>query len=106
VGASVGDSEAWLIGEDRHVALTARQHAKPGLGTGMARPVPFRSRFTAGTLLVATDGLFKYADADAICATARDSDPGAAASRLIELVRPSAGTLPDDVALILCRLSA
>src|SRR5689334_11874832 len=50
-GASAGDSEAWLIGSERHLALTGRQHAKPFLGTGMAKPVPFQARRPAGTLL-------------------------------------------------------
>jgi serine/threonine protein phosphatase PrpC len=102
-GASVGDSEAWLIGPNGYVALTERQHPKPGLGTGMAKPVAFRARSFVGTLLVATDGLFKYADAAAICTAARDADLHAAASRLTELVRRPAGALPDDLALVLCR---
>jgi PPM family protein phosphatase len=105
-GASVGDSEAWLISSDGHVALTARQQPKPGLGTSMARPVAFRSRFAGRTLLAATDGLFKYADSAAIGAAARQPALEAGASQLVELVWRPRGTLPDDVALILCRLPA
>ena len=41
VGASVGDSAAWLIGPDGHTNLTAEQVRKPLLGTGRAKPVAF-----------------------------------------------------------------
>ena len=77
-GASVGDSGAWLITADRMFDLTAAQQRKPGLGTGMASPTPFRARAVPGTLLVATDGLFKYTGPDSICAVVRGGPPAAA----------------------------
>jgi serine/threonine protein phosphatase PrpC len=102
-GASVGDSEAWLVGAGGVDDLTEDQHRKPCLGTGAAFPVPFGPRPLSGTLLLGSDGLFKYADPDAIAAAARDEDLEHATARLLELVRLPSGALPDDVAVILCR---
>lgn len=104
-GASVGDSAAWLVTDDRVWDLTAGQQHKPGLGVGMARPTPFRGKALSGsTLLVATDGLVKYADREAIGRVVRDEPFAGAARRLVELVRPPSGRLPDDVAVALCRI--
>ena len=41
LGASVGDSGAWLVAPDGVLDLTAHQRRKPFPGTGMAVPVPF-----------------------------------------------------------------
>src|SRR5690349_8019611 len=41
VGVSVGDSEAWFVTPEGHFDLTGGQQKKPGLGSGMAWPVPF-----------------------------------------------------------------
>ena len=93
-GASVGDSIAWLIpGPD----LTAHQQRKPLLGDG-AIPIPFRARMT-GTLLVATDGLWKDARRADIERIATGPDLDAAADALVDLVRP----LQDDVTVVLIR---
>jgi PPM family protein phosphatase len=102
-GASVGDSGAWIVTRDGYDDLTAGQRAKPFLGNGMALPMPFSARRWEGTLLVASDGLFKYADGDSICAVARGEDLAAAAERLVDLVRLPSGSLPDDVAVLLAR---
>jgi serine/threonine protein phosphatase PrpC len=104
-GASVGDSAAWVITDDHVWDLTAAQQHKPGLGVGMARPTPFRGKTVPGaTLLVATDGLVKYADREAIARVVREPPFVGAARRLVELVRPPSGRLPDDVAVALCRI--
>ena len=104
-GASVGDSAAWLVTDDRVWDLTAAQQHKPGLGVGMARPTPFRGKTIPGsTLLVATDGLVKYADRETIARVVRESPFVGAARRLVDLVRPPSGRLPDDVAVALCRI--
>ena len=60
-GASVGDSAAWLIDAAGYVDLTERQARKPLVGSGRAQPLAFQSGPLAGTLLLGTDGLFKYA---------------------------------------------
>jgi len=102
-GASVGDSGAWLISPAGCTDLTARQQAKPFLGSGAAWPVDFAAAPFEGTLLVATDGLFKYARRDRICQVALQDDLQVAAKQLVDLVRLTSGRLPDDVALVLCR---
>lgn len=105
VGASVGDSGAWLIGDDlRIVDLTASQHRKPLLGSGA-----FVTPFAAGplglrTLLVASDGLFKYAQPSDIARIATQVDLRAAASALIGLARLPSGGLQDDIAVVLVRI--
>jgi serine/threonine protein phosphatase PrpC len=102
-GASVGDSGAWLIRPDGMTDLTARQERKPGLGTGVARAVPFACRELWGTLLVASDGLLKYTSPERICLTAQDPNLEQGVRRLVDLVRLRSGRLPDDVGVILCR---
>ena len=65
---------------------------------------PFRRAYGEGTLLVATDGLWKYAGPEAICRVVRENDLRAAAKGLVDLVRLRSGALPDDVTVALCRL--
>jgi len=105
VGASVGDSGAWLIGDDHVTALTERQHRKPLVGGGCV-PVAFRSERPLGTatLLVASDGLFSYAAAADIARVVRAGrDVRETADALVELVRLPTGGLQDDVTIVLCR---
>jgi serine/threonine protein phosphatase PrpC len=93
-GASVGDSIAWLVPGG---TLTANQQRKPLLGDG-AVPIGFRGSLR-GTLLVATDGLWRYAPREAIERCAQLPDLEAAADALVALVQP----LQDDVAVVLVR---
>jgi serine/threonine protein phosphatase PrpC len=108
-GASAGDSEAWRLLATLDApaeVLTAEQRAKPFVGSGMARAVGFRSGPLAPgeTLLVATDGLFKYADAECIREATREPDIDTAARVVGEMARGSTSRrLYDDLALILCR---
>jgi PPM family protein phosphatase len=103
IGASVGDCGAWLIAENGIEELTANQVRKPLLGSGEAVPVAFESALGDATLLLATDGLLKYARRDRIAALARHLDLQVAAHGLAELPRLRSGVLPDDVGVILCR---
>ena len=106
-GASVGDSSIWLIPETgAHAELTRAQQRKPFIGFGSVWPVPYRHPMQRGSLLLATDGLFKYTSAARIIATCRECPPEVAAQRLIELVRYPSGALPDDVTIIVSPLSA
>lgn len=101
-GASVGDSGAWLIDDDL-VDLTADQRRKPLLGAG-ATPVAFTAGPLADrTLLLASDGLWRYARPADIVAAARRTDLADAAAALLALVRLPSGGLPDDVAIVLAR---
>lgn len=101
-GASVGDSGAWLVRSNDWVELTENQVRKPLLGSGNAAPVPFESGST-GTLLVATDGLLKYATPSGIVSLIRQSGLEEAATALLQSVRLRSGALQDDVALALVR---
>ncbi len=86
-GASVGDSSIWMVRNDgAHDDFTRDQERKPFIGTGAAWPVSFRHPRQSGCLLLATDGLFKYASAERIT-NACLQDEEVAGSQLIGLVR-------------------
>jgi len=97
VGASTGDSRAWLFTESSY-ELTKNQARKPRLGTGRAVPKPFATQ-ARGTLVVGTDGLFDYAALDDIRAIVRAASPDAA-DALVRLPGARSRTLPDDVAVV------
>ena len=103
VGASSGDSGAWIVQEHGHDDLTARQKRKPRLGSGEALSVPLKRPELEGTLLVASDGLLNYARATQLCELVCGPDLEVAASHLVEVVRLPSGELQDDVALGLVR---
>lgn len=106
-GASVGDSEAWFLDEGGHSTdLTAHQRRKPLPGGGAARPVAFSMRHEGGTLVVGTDGLFKYTSIKNLQTTISDGGPlEAIGRRLVDLVRMPGGGLQDDVGIVVCRVS-
>jgi serine/threonine protein phosphatase PrpC len=99
----VGDSVAWAITGDGRIDLTCNQQRKPLLGSGAARPVAFSAAPLAGTLLLGSDGLAKYARSDDIAAIARGNDLTTVARELVNLVRLPSGSLQDDVAICLVR---
>jgi len=101
-GASVGDSEAWLIGANSSVDLTAHQRRKPFVGQS-ARGKTFGAKWDGETLLVGSDGLFKYVSRETVEAIARGAELEAVADALLERVRYPSGALPDDVSLVLAR---
>jgi len=104
-GASVGDSGIWIVPEiGDHLNLTQAQQRQPFIGSGNAWPIPFQHATTAGSLLLATDGLLKYTSAERILAVCREHSVDIAGQRLIDLVRYSSGAFPDDVTLILARI--
>lgn len=98
-GVSVGDSEAWIVTAKSIDDLT-RSQERPRLGSGRAAPVAFQRRRMDGVLLVATDGLFKYASPARIAATVREGDVQQAADRLAALVRLPSGSFQDDVGIV------
>ncbi len=103
IGASVGDSEAWLIGLDRYERLTDQQQRKPLLGTGRSAPVFFERSHESDTLVVGSDGLFSYVPRDKILETLRSSAPTAAADALLLAARLSSGALRDDLSAAIVR---
>jgi len=104
-GASVGDSGIWLIPKvNPRTDLTQAQQRKPFIGSGSAWPIPFQCLRQVGALLLATDGLLKYASPESIIRICAEYPVELAVQRLIELVRYASGALPDDVTLILTDL--
>ena len=101
VGASVGDSEAWLIGPDSVLVVTDAQHRRPRLGTGVAKPVSFGCALDSRVLLVGTDGLFGSVAATAICHAIQACTPRDRATQLIMLARGRSGRLYDDLGFVI-----
>ena len=100
-GASVGDSGAWALTTDAIFDLTGRQRRKPRLGSGSAEPIGFGPSFCNDRLVVASDGLLKYAPRDRIRRVAFIDDIDTAADELIAARRLPAGGLQDDVAFVI-----
>lgn len=108
-GASAGDSGAWVIrGEraDQIEDLTRAQHRKPLIGDHSIAIPFYGGPLGDATLLVASDGLLRFAPPEAIARVARGPDLAAAARELVELVRLPSGEVPDDIAIVLCREAA
>lgn len=103
-GASVGDCEAWLFPRGEAVNLTAGQVRKPLLGDGAAVPVSFGSRAFGGTLVVATDGLWKYIKHTRVAEIVAIRPLEAAVAALVDGVRLRSGALQDDVAIVMCEV--
>lgn len=102
-GASAGDSGAWVIRGGEIEDLTRAQHRKPLIGDHSIA-LPFQSGpLAGGTLVVASDGLWRYARPEAIARVASGPDLAAAARELVALVRLPSGEVPDDVSIVLCR---
>ncbi|EDN68198.1 conserved hypothetical protein [Beggiatoa sp. PS] len=102
-GASVGDSGAFLIQGQTDFELTGQQQRKPLLGSGIAMPSPYGPIPFYGTLLLATDGLIKYAPMTKIHQMVLNNPIESVAQSLIESVRYPSGHLPDDVSVIVCK---
>jgi serine/threonine protein phosphatase PrpC len=104
-GASVGDSGVWLVGRNGGAReLTALQERKPLLGSG-ALPFAFTTTWSKeATLLVASDGLLRYAAWEKIVRVINEAVTLAdAAKGLVDLVRLPDGSLQDDVSIVLAR---
>lgn len=102
VGASVGDSGAWLVGPAGVRELTGRQVRKPFVGVGCATATPFLAVIGPDErLLVASDGLLKYVDRERIVAASLSGSLAEAARRLVDEARLPSGGLQDDVAVVL-----
>lgn len=97
-GAFCGDSEARIYRHDQTIYLS-QGRAKPFLGSGNAQVVEFEAKME-GVLVVATDGLWKYAKSSDIGAIVRDAAPETLAVALSNLPRLRSGNLPDDIAVV------
>ena len=103
-GASVGDSAALLLKQGEEYDLTARQHRKPLLGSGIASPVAFEHCDADGRVLVASDGLWNYAPYSSILGVARSEPLSEVPARLIDICRLRSGSLQDDISVAICEL--
>jgi hypothetical protein len=72
---------------------------KPFLGSGSAWAISFSKPAVKGTLVAATDGLWKYTSLEKIAEKVRAVAPESLAQDLAELVRLKSGAYPDDVAV-------
>ncbi len=106
VGASVGDSGALLISPGGALELTAGQARKPLLGSGLPRATAWSHPIgPRDALLLATDGVLKYAPEEALHTMARDSALSATdrCARMIDAARLPGGGLQDDAGLVYFR---
>ena len=103
VGASAGDSKAWLLENDSMIDLTANQVRKPLLGSGAAHPVGFSHPAGPGLLLVSTDGFCNYIRRETLLKEIRWIDFPVLARKLVEMVRLPSGALWDDIGIVACK---
>jgi PPM family protein phosphatase len=103
-GASVGDSEAWVIKNGKIMDLTVNQNRKPLVGSGAASPVPFMCSPLDGVLLVATDGFCNYVKRDRVPPMIAQSDFYSISRHCIEMVRLPSGALWDDIGIVAARI--
>jgi len=104
-GVAVGDSSAWLVTDSGIDDLTAGQR-RARLGSGRAAPFLFQRNRLAGKLVVASDGLFKYASSERIAAAVRSSPPSKVAEGLLALAQLRGGGYHDDVAVVVVALNS
>ena len=102
-GASVGDSQAWVVKGVDITDLTVHQHRKPLLGSGEADPVGFTHERLDGLLIVATDGFCNYVKRAEMVKVLPYEDFATLPKRLVDLVRLRSGALNDDVGIVVCR---
>lgn len=105
-GASVGDSEAWLMSDDDVVELTERQSRRPLVGSRRCTPSAFGPTPLDGTLVLGTDGLFKYCPRNTLLSIARGPNLDEIPQRLLEASALPNGRLQDDFGVVVCRRSA
>jgi PPM family protein phosphatase len=103
IGASVGDSRAWIIRDGELIDLTASQIRKPLLGSGEAQPVQLCCGPLIGTLIVATDGFCNYVKRDHLTRLVAHAEFIELPRRCVELVRLPSGELWDDIGIVACR---
>jgi serine/threonine protein phosphatase PrpC len=101
VGASVGDSQAWIVHAGELLDLTASQIRKPLLGTGEAKPKGFVSGPLVGVLIVATDGFYNYVKRDQLAAMIPHAEFVEIPRKCVEM---ASGDLWDDIGIACCRV--
>lgn len=104
VGASVGDSQAWLIADGELHDLTRNRVREPLLGSGRAVPTGFSHPSAHGLLVIATDGFCNYVRREQLLKDILWIDFAVLARKLVEMVRLPSGDLWDDIGIVACRL--
>lgn len=102
-GASAGDSGATIVDYEEVTNLTKNQHQKPRLGSRLAKPVGFESRFDTGLLIISSDGFWNYVKRDQLVLTCANIDFPVSGKQLTDLVRLKSGELIDDVGIVVVR---
>jgi serine/threonine protein phosphatase PrpC len=105
-GVSVGDCEAWIFTENGSVNLTERQVRKPLLGDGAAITVSFTAHIASGTIVIASDGLWKYVSPEGIANAAALRPLETSATELINFARLQSGALQDDIAIVIFEVAS
>lgn len=103
-GASVGDSQAWVVNSDEIVDLTQNQVRKPLLGSGNSEPVPFTHVPLRGRLIVGTDGFFNYVKREKFTPLIAQAEFYSIPRLCIEMVRLPSGDLWDDIGIVVARV--
>jgi serine/threonine protein phosphatase PrpC len=106
IGISTGNSEAWVVTPEGIDNLTVSQRTRDRLGSSTAFSTTFDRPAPADPLLIASDGLFKFAAMDVIARRVRGDAADSidvAAERLVELVRFKPGKVAEDIAVVLIR---
>ena len=116
-GACAGDGQIWTFGEKRQFPLdllacdTQLPGRKPLLGEGSVTPHMISTSIKSDlycpgiqTLVMATDGLWKYCDQKNLAKIISLPDVEEVASALVETVKLPNGKLQDDIALIVVRV--
>jgi serine/threonine protein phosphatase PrpC len=103
-GASVGDSQAWIISDGEVFDLTARQVRKPLLGSGHAQSTGFSHGPLEGLLLVATDGFCNYVKRQDLPRLLAAVPFPEIPRKCVELARLPSGDHWDDIGIVVCRV--
>ena len=103
-GASVGDSQAWLVFDGDITNLTQNQIRKPLLGSGGAIPVSFVHQPLKGRLVVGTDGFFNYVKREQFTAMVSQTEFYSIPHKCVELVQLPSGDLWDDIGIVVAQV--
>jgi serine/threonine protein phosphatase PrpC len=101
VGASVGDSQAWLFNHQYEYELTSLQYVKPLLGSRTSTPIGFGPFELDLFLLLGSDGLFKYTKKSEIKQQLKRKPT---AKDIANLAKNETNNLQDDLSTILIKI--
>ena len=103
-GASCGDSTALLVDNSGYTVLTEKQRKNPPIGSSASFPVAFAADFKGSTLLIMSDGVWRYVGNDAIAELCRVKQGQELILSLRQLQSgQNGGRLLDDFSIILVR---